>query len=156
MHYAYRPCDAAVLSLEETFGNERQLQDEQKILVDEITSGMDELGILLMGHKKGAYWYGSQLTIEETRALVPYQNATGLQVTAGVLAALVWAIENPQRGVVEADDVDFERAMEIIEPYMGNMFGEYSDWNPLKGHDGLFPDEIDNSDPWQFKNFRVS
>lgn len=73
-----------------------------------------------------------------------------------MLAALVWAIENPQRGVVEADDIDFERAMEIIEPYMGTMTGEYSDWTPLKGRDGLFPDDIDTSDSWQFKNFRVS
>lgn len=155
VHYAYRPCDAAVLSLEEAFGNNRQLQDNQKILMDEIQNGMDELGILLMGHKKGAYWYGSQLTIEETRKLAPYQNATGLQVTAGVLGAMVWAIENPQMGVVEADDIDFERVMEIIEPYMGNMYGEYTDWTPLKGRDGLFPEDIDTSDPWQFKNFRI-
>lgn len=153
--YAYRPCDAAVLSLEETFGKDRQLQDEQKVLVDEIVSGMDELGVLLMGHKKRAYWYGSQLTIEETRKLVPYQNATGLQVTAGVLGAMVWAIENPQCGIVEADDIDFERVMEIIEPYMGTMTGMYTDWTPLKGRDGLFPEDIDISDPWQFKNFRI-
>ena len=156
VHYAYRPCDAAVLSLEEAFGKDRRLQDEQKILVDEVVSGMDELGVLLMGHKKGVYWYGSQLTIEDTRKLAPYQNATGLQVTAGVLAAMVWAIENPERGIVEADDIDFTRAMEIIEPYMGTMTGEYSDWNPLKGHDGLFADQMDTSDPWQFKNFHVS
>lgn len=155
VHYAYRPCDAAVLSLEEAFGKNRQLQDNQKILMDEIVSGRDELGILLMGHKKGAYWYGSQLTIEETRDLVPYQNATGLQVTAGVLGAMVWAMENPQAGIVEADDIDFERVMEIIEPYMGNMYGEYTDWTPLKGRDGLFPEDIDVSDPWQFKNFRI-
>ena len=156
VHYAYRPCDAAVLSLEEDFGKERQLQDEQKILLDEIVSGMDELGILLMGHKKGAYWYGSQLTIEDARKLAPYQNATGLQVTAGVLGAMVWAMENPQKGIVEADDIDFERAMEIIEPYMGKMYGEYTDWTPLKGRDGLFPEDVDISDPWQFKNFRIS
>lgn len=153
--YAYRPCDASVLSLEETFGKDRQLQDEQKILVDEIVTGMDELGVLLMGHKKGAYWYGSQLTIEATRKLAPYQNATGLQVTAGVLGAMVWAIENPRRGVVEADDIDFERVMEIIDPYMGTMTGMYTDWNPLKGRDGLFPEDFDLSDPWQFKNFRI-
>ena len=155
VHYAYRPCDSAVLSLEETFGNDRQLQDEQKILLDEITSGMDELGILLMGHKKGAYWYGSQLTIDEARKLAPYQNATGLQVTAGVLGAMIWAMENPNRGIVEAEDMDFERLMEIIEPYMGKMHGEYTDWTPLKGRDGLFPDDVDLSDPWQFKNFRI-
>ncbi len=156
VYYAYRPCDAAVLSLEEAFGKNRQLQDEQKILVSEIQTGMDELGILLMGHKKGAFWYGSQLTIEETRKLVPYQNATGLQVTAGVLGAMIWVIENPQQGVVEADEIDFERVMEIIEPYMGKMTGEYTDWTPLKGRDGLFPEKIDKEDPWQFVNFRIS
>lgn len=157
VNYAYRPCDAAVLSLKEIYGNGQQLPDEQKILVDEIVSGMDELGVLIMGHKKGAYWYGSQLTIEETRKLVPYQNATGLQVTAGVLGALVWAIENPQRGVVEADDLDFERIMEIVKPYMGKMVGKYSDWNPLKGREQSFSsDKIDISDPWQFKNFHVA
>lgn len=156
VHYAYRPCDAAVLSLEEAFGNDRQLQDEQKILLDELVTGMDELGILLMGHKKGAYWYGSQLTIKDTRQLAPYQNATGLQVTAGVLGAMIWAMENPNCGVVEADEIDFERVMEIIEPYMGKMYGEYTDWTPLKGRDGLFPEDIDATDPWQFKNFRIT
>ncbi len=155
VHYAYRPCDAAVLSLEEAFGKDRQLQDEQKILLDEIVSGMDELGVLLMGHEKNAYWYGSQLTIEETRKLAPYQNATGLQVTAGVLGAIVWAIENPHRGLVEAEDMDHDRVMDILEPYMGRMYGEYTDWNPLKGRDGLFPEDIDAEDPWQFKNFRM-
>ena len=155
VHYAYRPCDAAVLSLEETFGNDRQLQGEQKILLDEIVSGMDELGVLLMGHQKNAYWYGSQLTIEEARKLAPYQNATGLQVTAGIMAAMVWAIENPKTGIVEAEDLDHERLMELLTPYMGRMYGEYTDWNPLKGRDGLFPEDTDPSDAWQFKNFRV-
>ena len=155
VNYAYRPCDAAVLSLEETMGKNSQLQDEQRILLDEITSGMDELGILVMGHKKGAYWYGSQLTIDETRKLAPYQNATGLQVTAGVLGGMIWAMENPKSGVMEPDEVDFERVMEIAEPYLGTMTGEYTDWTPLKGREMLFPEDIDIADPWQFKNFRI-
>ena len=33
----------------------------------EIVDGIDELGVLLYGHEKNAYWYGSQLSIEETR-----------------------------------------------------------------------------------------
>ena len=33
----------------------------------EIVDGIDELGVLLYGHGKNAYWYGSQLSIEETR-----------------------------------------------------------------------------------------
>ncbi len=40
------------------------------IILDEheIVDGIDELGVLLYGHGKNAYWYGSQLSIDETRA----------------------------------------------------------------------------------------
>lgn len=155
VHYAYRSCDASILSLEECFGRNSELQSEQRVLMDDIVRGMDELGVLLMGHKKGIYWYGSQLTMEATRKLAPYQNATGLQVTAGVLGGMIWAIENPRAGVVEADEMDYERIMEIIEPYLGKMTGAYSDWTPLEGreNEGLFKADIDTKDPWQFKNF---
>lgn len=153
VHYAYRSCDASILSIEECFGNNSNLQAEQHILMDDIESGMDELGVLVMGHKKGAYWYGSQLTIEEARKLAPYQNATGLQVTAGVLGAMVWAIENPDEGVVEADEMDFERIMAVIEPYLGTMKGSYTDWTPLERTGDTFMAPADPSDPWQFHNF---
>ncbi len=156
VHYAYRLCDAAILSAEECMGNHFQLQKEQKILLDEIESGMDELGVLVMGHKKGAYWYGSQLTIEETRRLAPYQNATGMQVAIGALGGVIWAMENPNAGIVEADDLDFNRIMEIVRPYMGKMVGKYTDWTPLKPDAVSFPRDLDTEDPWQFKNFRIS
>ncbi|OGG79373.1 homospermidine synthase [Candidatus Kaiserbacteria bacterium RIFCSPLOWO2_01_FULL_54_13] len=153
VHYAYRSCDASILSIEECLGQNSVLQENQHILLDEIVSGMDELGVLLMGHKKGAYWYGSQLTIEETRKLAPYQNATGLQVTAAVLGGMVWAMEHPREGIVEADEIDHERIMEIVNPYMGKMTGAFTDWTPLKRDGALFADESDAGDPWQFKNF---
>ncbi len=156
VHYAYRSCDASLLSLEECLGNNNILQTDQRILMEEIETGMDELGVLLMGHKKGAYWYGSQLTIQETRKLAPYQNATGLQVTAGVLAGMVWAIEHPREGIVEADEIDFERMMKILTPYMGRMTGAFTDWTPLKRDGALFGDDADVGDPWQFKNFLYS
>ena len=56
VHYAYHPCDDAVLSLHELAGKSWQLQPEKRLMMDEITSGIDELGVLLMGHAKGAYW----------------------------------------------------------------------------------------------------
>src|SRR3989344_6053932 len=133
VHYAYRCCDVAILSIEECFGRNSVLQSDWRILMDDIVSGMDELGVLLMGHKKNAYWYGSQLTRDETRKLAPYQNATGLQVTVGVLGGMIWAIENPREGIVEADEMDYERVMEVIEPYLGTMKGAYTDWTPLEG-----------------------
>lgn len=124
-------------------------------MVEEITTGIDELGVLLMGHAKGAYWYGSRLSIEETRKLVPHNNATSLQVTVAVLAGLVWAIENPTAGPVEADELDHKRILEICMPYLGEVVGAYSDWTPLQRRGALFPEAVDASDPWQFKNFRV-
>ena len=155
-HYAYHPCDDAVLSLHEMFGQEGQRQPEWKILDEnEIVDGVDELGVLLYGHAKNAYWYGSRLSIEETRALAPYQNATGMQVTSAVLAGMVWALENPEAGIVEADDLDFRRCLEVQMPYLGSVEGHYTDWTPLKGRPGLFPEDIDMTDPWQFKNILV-
>jgi homospermidine synthase len=124
--------------------------------MDEIKAGVDELGVLLMGHERGAYWYGSRLSIEQARALAPHCNATGLQVTAAVLAGMVWAIENPSAGLVEADHLDHARVLEVAGPYLGDMIGEYSDWTPLLNRGLLFPEAIDETCPWQFKNFRVT
>jgi homospermidine synthase len=155
-HYAYHPADDAVLSWHELFGSGGKMQDKLHVLdEDELTDGIDELGVLLYGHKKNAYWYGSQLSLEETRELAPYQNATGLQVTSAVLAGMVWALENPNEGIVEADEMDFKRCLEIQMPYLGPVKGYYTDWTPLEGRPGLFPEDIDESDPWQFKNVLV-
>lgn len=156
VHYAYHPCDDAVLSLHEIAGKNWDMQPSKRLMMDEITSGMDELGVLLMGHKKGAYWYGSRLTIEEARKLAPHNNATSLQVTVAVLAGLIWAMENPNAGLVEADEIDHARIMEICRPYLGEMAGVYSDWTPLSERERLFPEDLDRDDPWQFKNFRVN
>lgn len=155
-HYAYHPCNDAVLSLHEMFGSAGERQPEWKILDEnEIVDGVDELGVLLYGHAKNAYWYGSRLSIEETRTLAPYQNATGLQVTSAVLAGMVWAIENPNAGIVEADDLDFRRCLEVQRPYLGPVEGHYTDWTPLVARPGLFPEDIDEQDPWQFRNILV-
>lgn len=156
-HYAYHPCDDAVLSLHEMEGAAWKRQTQSKILTeDEILDGIDELGVLLYGQAGGAYWYGSQLSIEETRRIAPRQNATGLQVTSAVLAGIVWALENPQRGIVEADDMDFRRCLEIQRPYLGPVIGVRTGWHPLMERGALFPERLDHGDPWQFSNVLVN
>ena len=156
VHYAYHPCDDAVLSLHEVAGKNWRLQNEQRILGKEIDSGMDELGVLLMGNPKGAYWFGSRLTIEQARRLAPHNSATSLQVVAGILGGMVWALRNPDCGVVEPDDIDDQLVMEIAAPYLGELAGVYGDWTPLKERSALFDEPKDQDDPWQFLNFRVS
>jgi len=154
-HYSYHPCDDAVLSMHEYIGNNYRFPPRYRLLRDEISEGMDELGVLLMGHKKGAYWYGSQLTIEEARKLCPYNNATSLQVNIGYASAIIWAINNPNSGIVEPDELPYKTMMQICKPYLGRVVGVYTDWTPLEGRGVLFPEDVDESDPWQFKNFRV-
>jgi len=154
-HYAYHPCEDAVLSNHEMGGKNWIAQSKYRILMDEIFEGVDELGALLMGHAKGAYWYGSRLSIEEARKLAPYNNATSLQVAAGVMAGVIWAMENPKNAIVDPDDMDFRRILELANPYLGDVIGEYTDWTPLQDRGWLFKEDVDKSDPWQFKNFRV-
>ncbi len=156
VNYAYHPCDDAVLSIHELAGRNWRLQSSKRILRDEIVDGVDELGVLLMGHHKGAYWYGSRLSIHEARRLAPYNNATSSQVVAGVLAGMVWMLQNPHAGVVEPDDIDHEVILEIAQPYLGELVGVYTDWTPLRDRGWLFHEDVDSDDPWQFKNIRVT
>lgn len=155
VHYAYHPCDDAVLSVHEFAGRNWHLQEKKRILKDEIIEGIDELGVLLAGHKRNAYWYGSQLSIDAARKLAPYNTATSLQVCVSVLSGVIWAMENPNAGVTEPDEMDFRRNLEICMPYLGPVVGEYSDWTPLTERGRLFPEDLDKSDPWQFKNVLV-
>ena len=154
-YYAYHPCDDAVLSLLEMVGQNYKLPERTRLLRDDLSDGFDELGVLLLGHAKGAYWYGSQLSIHQARELCPHNNATSLQVNAPALGAVIWAMRNPQAGIVEPDDLDYKTVLDIAMPYLGPVVGVYSDWTPLIGRGELYPEDVDRDDPWQFKNFRV-
>jgi homospermidine synthase len=156
VHYAYQPCDDAVLSLHELAGRNWQLQPQHRQLgADEVDDGMDELGVLLLGHARNALWYGSRLTIGQARALCPFNNATSLQTAAGVLGGVTWALNHPDRGIVEPDELDFEEVLEVARPYLGELIGVFGDWTPLQGRGELFPEDLDPDDPWQFRNVRV-
>lgn len=155
VHYAYHPCDDAVLSVHEFAGGNWHMQERKRILNAEIIEGIDELGVLLAGHRMNAYWYGSQLSIDEARKLAPYNTATSLQVCIAVLSGLIWAIENPQAGITEPDQIDFRRNLEICTPYLGPVVGAYTQWTPLTDRERLFPEDLDRSDPWQFRNVLV-
>ena len=102
VHYAYCPCDCAIASLNELRGYGYQLQPNLRIMTDEITQGEDILGALLMGHAYNSWWTGSILSIEESRRLVPHQNATTMQVAISAVAAAMWMMQNPEPRRVRA------------------------------------------------------
>jgi homospermidine synthase len=160
VHYAYCPCDCAIASLNELRGYNYQLQPRIRIMTDEITSGADILGALVMGHPFNSWWTGSDLSIEESRELVPHQNATTMQVAISVVAACLWMLENPNRGLCVPDDLPHEYVLGISKPYLGKFISTPSDWTPLKHYSNFFggynQPQLDTSDPWQFKNFLIT
>lgn len=160
VHYAYCPCDNAISSLHELRGYDYALQPRLRIMRDEISSGADILGALIMGHAYQSWWTGSSLSIERSRELVPHQNATTLQVAISVVAAASWIVANPDRGVLTPDDLPHEYVLGIAQPYLGENLSVPSDWTPLRDRENHFrgwnqPD-VDPTDPWQFKNFLVT
>ena len=63
-----------------------------KIIDEDIVEGVDEVGVLLYGHAKNAYWYGSQLDYHDAKKRAPFQSATSLQVCSALIAGMVWAL----------------------------------------------------------------
>ncbi|RVD78300.1 saccharopine dehydrogenase C-terminal domain-containing protein [Pseudomonas koreensis] len=157
VHYAYHPCDDALLSINELIGQGWRPQAKQRIMCAEIArGGVDALGVLLMGHAKNAYWYGSLLTVDQARTVAPFNTATSLQVVAGVLAGIIWAVRHPDRGIVEAEQMDHEEVLQLARPYLGMLTGIQTDWRPTDCPTHLLRGEPEAIDQWQFEQFRIA
>jgi len=154
VYYVYQPCDAAIASLHEMRGNELDLQKDQRILKDEIVSGMDELGVLLIGDDF-CMWHGSQLDIHGARKLIEGENATSLQVGGSMLGAIVWMINHPREGYIEPEMLPFEEILAIGDMYWEPLVTVFSDWTPSQDKNSLFYREYDASNPCKYENFRV-
>lgn len=129
VYFAYQPAPLACESIQQYRLNNFILPRRQWLLRDTVTTGFDQLGVLLV-FEGGSYWYGSTLSIAQARELLPHNNATSLQVVAGILGALRWMQKNPQRGVVEAEEMDHEEILQAALPLLGNVSGHLSDWQP--------------------------
>lgn len=159
VHYAYHPCDAAIVSVWELKMRNWQMQDQQRIMNDDIIEGKDELGVLLLGHDLNGWWVGSQLDIHESRRLVPGQNATTLQVAASVLGALFWMIAHPEEGLKVPDELPHRDILAVANPYLGPCPSIPTDWTPLKNRydpfEGFGKPSPRPEDVWQFDSFLV-
>ena len=55
-----------------------------------------------------------------------------------------------------SDEMDYKRCLEVQRPYLGPVEGHYTDWTPLQDRWQQFVEDIDESDPWQFRNVLAS
>lgn len=123
--FIYLVCDSAFASLHECKMNKYKLQENQRIIDDDIVSGSDQLGVLLLGHDLKGWWMGSDLSIEQTRSAIGNgHNATTLQVCAGLLGALLWMIRNPRQGVCNPEVLPHEEILAIAQPYLGTIISQ--------------------------------
>ena len=157
VHYAYMPCDETISSLHELRARNYELQPRLRIMGDEIIRGEDSLGALIMGHKYNSWWTGSVLSIGESRRLAPHQNATTMQVAIGCVSAIMWMIENPNKGVRVPDELPYDYILKRAIPYLGKFISEASDWTPFKNYQIFFKENpaayLDKKNPWCFQNF---
>ncbi len=68
-----------------------------------------------------------------------------------------WAVENPHAGIIEAEQMDHDRVLNLMTPYLGDVVGVYTSWTPIQDRArSLFDEDIDASHPWQFSNVLVA
>jgi len=113
-----------------------------RVMKDDIESGMDELGVLLMSPRYGAIWYGSQLDIDRARTVAPYNSATSLQVASSIAAAMQWILQNPVRGVIESDALDHQTVLNAAAHAWAPLSAHFTDWSPCRTDNSLVFDQF--------------
>jgi len=85
----------------------------------------DSLGATLFFRDGRKFWCGTVLTNEHTmKVLGPdaHMNATQLQISAPVLAAIEWMMANPNKGIITAEEIPYKYVLEKCIPYWGNFY----------------------------------
>ncbi|WP_347557219.1 saccharopine dehydrogenase NADP-binding domain-containing protein [Robbsia sp. KACC 23696] len=126
VYYAYRPSDATLRSL--AMLDAAKSPGREHVMKAEIEDGIDELGILLISKTLPSYWLGSGLSIADARRRAPYNNATSLQVTSSIVAALRWAMHHPNAGIVESDALPHDSVYDMTAPYWEPIYGATTNW----------------------------
>lgn len=134
VYYAYRPIDSAWQARLWPRGCALALGASHKRVLNgaDLDDGIDELGVLLLGERFGSCWIGSRLSASLADQIIPGASATSVQVVAGVIAAAIMALDAPMRGLLEPEDLDHAKALQLCAPYLGPMVTVRSDWHPTE------------------------
>jgi homospermidine synthase len=136
IHYVYRLCPQTRAILNKTTFEELKRVDNWRV-VDPFTDeleGEDRVGALLVlnkdpitgENKNWSYWYGSILGQGMSKMFGP----TVIQVAAGVLSGVKYALENPEKGILYSEDLPSDWIMENAKPYLGTVFSGPVPWSP--------------------------
>ncbi len=132
VYFVYKPCDQALECLSEQNRPNQFQTSRKRVLTEDIISGADEVGVLLLGHDLNGWWIGSCLDIYETRRHVQGQNATTLQVASSLFAAMLYSIRNSNAGICTPDDIPYQEILPVAAPYLGTLRSMPTNWRPPK------------------------
>jgi homospermidine synthase len=82
------------------------------------------------------------LSIERTRTLAPFNNATSLQVVSSIVAGMRWIEAHPREGIVESDAIDDDHTWQCARPYWEPIQCVQTAWRPHAGSHVLTFDEF--------------
>jgi len=154
IHFVYMPSDYAIASAYELEQRHYKIQDTLRVVKGkEILSGMDEVGVLLMGHDYKSWWVGSRLGIDLCEQILPGHNPTIIQVAISAIAALRWTIKNKYEGLCYAEKLPHDEIIDISKPYLEPFVSAQSDWDPLQS---LKDKNVPAEDMWQLSSFITS
>ncbi|MBN3728041.1 saccharopine dehydrogenase NADP-binding domain-containing protein [Burkholderia sp. Ac-20379] len=135
VYYAYCPIEAALAWMPALAGGSPPAGHEtghppMRVLKDELATGVDELGVLVMSGRGESLWLGSALSIERTRTIAPLNNATSLQVVSSIVGGMQWMLDHPRAGIVESDALDHAATFARVRPFWEPMQRVWTRWRP--------------------------
>jgi homospermidine synthase len=139
-YYVYRPSKPAIESLNSIRSNNYTVPTGEHVLTaNEISSGSDAVGALVICEDGKALWGGTIMTTEDVpEHMRSLTNCTCIQVACGVLAGIDYVASHRKEGVIFADHVDTPRVLELVTPHLGIVSYEYA---PVK-MDYMFKDLV--------------
>jgi len=127
--YVYQPSSLALESLDCLRKAKYHPPPPEKCYAmrnDDVLSGFDSVGTLLLFKDGKAHWTGSVVSVEFSRGLgFRHSNPTIVQVGAGVWGAMKWIENNHKRlGYLEPEDLDYKQILKYAMPYLGRFYSK--------------------------------
>lgn len=97
-------------------------KEEHVLRSDEILSGFDSVGCLAFFNNGKRYWIGSTMYNNFAKKYSPEINVTCMQVGISVLACVEWMLLNPNKGLLEPEDVDTAFVLSYCRKWLGKLY----------------------------------
>lgn len=128
--YVYQPSQVAIDSLDDLRENGYHpppISDIKVLTLEEIDSGFDSVGTLLIFKNGDFHWCGTVLDVAETRRLgFIHSGPTTVQVASSIFASMKWINEKKHtlEGYTEPEDLDYKFILKNAKPYLGKFYSK--------------------------------